>query len=158
MDHPGKADPAIYPKLREHVLQLRLPNLPDGAVHAILMDWPVKDGMMTALAAADGTASIYLSSGGGFIGGGQKYPAIRDAAVNAVLIAASLQTSFQPATTNELPPTGEIFFYIITNGGVRFARATETALKDRTSLLRPLGTAMQEIVTQYRLKFQTPKA
>src|ERR1700761_6513254 len=103
MDTPGKADPAIYPKLREHMLQLRLPNLPDGAIHAVLMDWPVTNGMMTALAATDGTASLYLSSGGGFLGGGQKYPAIREAALNAVEVAGRAFAQAPPAA----PPGGQ---------------------------------------------------
>jgi hypothetical protein len=157
MDHPGKADPAIYPKLREHVLQLRIPNLADGAVHAVLMDWPVTNGMMTALAAADGTASIYLSSGGGYLGGGQRYPAIRQAAITAVNIADRLSSHFQPASTHDFPPAGEIFFYITTNEGVRFTGATEAALRARKSPLGPLGAAMQEVITQYRLAFEKPK-
>jgi hypothetical protein len=157
MDLPGKTDPAIYPKLRAHALQMRLPNLPDGAIHSVLMDWPISSGMMTTLAAADGTASIYLSNGGGFLGGGQKYPAIRQAAINAIVIGGRLWPHFQPASTHELPPAGEIFFYIATNEGVHFAGATEAAMRDRTSPLRFLGAVMQEIVTQYRLVYQKPK-
>jgi len=40
MVSPGKADPAIYPELRERVLLRRLPDLPEGAIDAVLMDWP----------------------------------------------------------------------------------------------------------------------
>ena len=69
MKTPGKTDPAIYPRLRDKALKIRLPNLPPGSVHAVLMDWNVTNGTATVLAGAEGTASIYLSSGGGFIGG-----------------------------------------------------------------------------------------
>jgi hypothetical protein len=142
MDLAGKADPAIYPKLREHVLQRPLSELADGAIDAVLMDWPGKNSMTTTLAAADGTASIYLSGGGGYLGGGQQYPAIRQAALNAVRIAASLQGYFQPTATHDLPSAGEIFFYVTTNKGLRFAGTTEAALRAGTSPLEPLGAAI----------------
>jgi hypothetical protein len=35
----------------------------------VIMDWGVTEGTATAVAFSDGTASVYLSSGGGFIGG-----------------------------------------------------------------------------------------
>jgi hypothetical protein len=65
MDAEPKADPAIYPKLRSHALGIRLGGLAEGAVHAVLMDWHVNTGTVTVMAAADGTASLYLSSGCG---------------------------------------------------------------------------------------------
>jgi hypothetical protein len=72
VNKPPKANPAIYPKLREHaLLKIRLNNLSGDSVHSVLMDWHVTNGTATVFAAADGTASLYLSSGGGFLGGGQ---------------------------------------------------------------------------------------
>jgi len=148
---PHKADPAIYPKLRENALKIRLANLANNSVHAILMDWNVPNGTVTVLAAADGTASMYLSSGGGFLGGGQKYPAIREAALHAVNLAMQLSSLFQMAETIDLPPQGDIFFYLASNTGVLRAVATEAKLKIGTDPLASLGAAMQGIVTAYRL-------
>ena len=56
-----KADPAIYPKLRDNALKLRLPNLPGYAVHVVLMDWHVTLGTVTVLAAVDGTGYIAMA-------------------------------------------------------------------------------------------------
>src|ERR1700753_320792 len=106
--------------------------------------------MMTALAATDGTASLYLSSGGGFLGGGQKYPAIRETALNAVEVAGNLLAYFQPVAVHPPPAPGEIFFYVTSNEGVRFASAPEAALKAMKSPLGRLGAAMQQVITQYR--------
>jgi hypothetical protein len=63
MNIPPKADPAIYPKLREHaLLKIRLNNLSGDSVHSVLMDWNISNGTATVFATADGTASVYLSS------------------------------------------------------------------------------------------------
>ena len=54
------------------------------------MDWGVKTGTVTAVAMSDGGASIYLSRGGGSLGGvGQE--AIRNAAKKAVNLASAVQ-------------------------------------------------------------------
>lgn len=65
----AKADPAIYSKMRLGALGRELPETAKGAVLLTLMDWHVPNGTFTVLAAWDGTASIYLSNGGGYIGG-----------------------------------------------------------------------------------------
>ena len=151
MATPGKADPAIYPELRARAMQIRLPNLPQGAVHAVLMDWNVNNGTITVLAGADGSASLYLSSGGGFIGGGQRSDVIRDAAFHAVQVASGVLPLAAPAEGSPLPPRGDIFFYVVMSEGLQFASAMEESLKAGSSPLAALGAAMQRIVTEYRL-------
>jgi hypothetical protein len=148
---PGKADPSIYPKMRAHALEMRNASLPVDAIYIVLMDWHVGGGTATVLAAADGTASIYLSSGGGFLGGGQRYPELNQAAKRAVQLTAESRSQFEAAQNTDLPPSGQVYFYLITNGGLHRATAYESKLKDGTDPLVALGTAMQEIVTQYRL-------
>lgn len=159
MSTPNKADPAIYPTLRENALRnFRLRGLADEAVHSVLMDWHVGNGTATVLGSADGSASVYFSSGGGYIGGGQGYPAIRAAALQAVFNAKILFSNFKFTETYDLPPFGDVFFYLTTNDGVRFAVAKETDLRAGASPLDPLGAIMQEIITQYRLNFPHPAA
>jgi len=147
--HP-KADPAIYPKVRE----LALTPKPGG--QKVLMDWNVGNGNCSVLAASDGTASLYLSSGGGYIGGAQKYPSIREAALNAVRLANALSTRFGATGDKSLPPRGEIYFYLTTGDGVYRAMATDAGLKDGSDPLVGLGSAMQRVVTEYRLRYMTP--
>ena len=151
MSSPPKADPAIYRKLRDRMLQSRQHGFEPAAVQSVLMDWHVGNGTVTVFAAADGTASIYLSSGGGYIGGGEKYPAIRDAAQQAVRLATALSPHFKPTESVDLPPPGEVFFYLTTSEGVRLAVARETDLRMGKDPLVALGGIMQAVVTQYRL-------
>src|SRR5688500_6800465 len=48
-------------------------SLADGktVVYAVVMDWNMGEGVATTVAYQTGDASMYLSSGGGIIGGGQ---------------------------------------------------------------------------------------
>lgn len=150
-----QADPAIYLELRKQALAIRLPNLAPDALHAIVMDWPVSNGMTTVLAAADGTASIYLSSGGGFIGGSQSIPSIKAAALHAIRIAQHDHGDARPTIETQLPTSPfAVFFYFIYESGLLLSRANEKTLRDGTSDMKSLGIAMQQIITEYRLKYQ----
>lgn len=154
MSQPAKADPAMYLKLRQHALELRLPDLSATAIHAVLMDWHLGNGTATVLAAQDGTASLYLSSGGGFIGGSEGKAVlnreIRQSALHAVGIAETLRGQGKPVSAFPLPPVGSMFFYLTTNAGVLLLSATEAELLQGSSPLVPLNRAMQRIVTGYR--------
>jgi hypothetical protein len=158
MSTPDRADPTIYPKLRDSALKSRFPNLSHDAVHVVLMDWRVSNGMATVLAAVDGSASIYFDSGGGYIGGGQKFPEIREAALQAIQIATGLSSQFEKSETFDLPKRGNVYFYLTTNAGAYRAVATETKLSAGTDPLGSLGGIMQRIITEYRLKFPHPSA
>jgi hypothetical protein len=157
---PGsrKADPAFYSQMRRHALEMRLPNMARDAVQIVLMDWHVDRGTVTVLATADGAASVYLSSGGGYIGGSERFPSIRAAALHAVAVATSLQYHFDPTDASPLPSLGDVTFYITTGAGVSRAVAAEAKLRAGNDPLAALGGAMQKIVTEYRLKFPKPGA
>jgi hypothetical protein len=123
----------------------------DTDAWAVVMDWGVAEGSATVVAIADGTASIYLSSGGGSIGGGQSHESIRQAAMRAVSVAAEVQPEMRPVTSYPLPSAGEVVFYVLTDAGVFSASASEKELGGHRHRLSKLGDAMQEIITQYRV-------
>ena len=156
MSKPRRADPGIYSQMRRHVLEMRLTQPSPCAVHVVLMDWHVDRGTVTVAAAADGSASLYLSSGGGFIGGSEKVPALREAALHAVTLATSLRSHFEPTASITLPALGDVTFYVTTAEGVSRAVAPEARLRAGTDPLSVLGGAMQKIVTEYRLHFPNP--
>src|SRR5256885_2198980 len=94
--HSG-AQPDTYIALRNQALQttrekIALPA-PARATDpwAAMIDWALPEGTTTVVSISDGTASVYLSSGGGFIGGGQSHESIRQAAQDAVATAAAVQ-------------------------------------------------------------------
>lgn len=153
----GRANPAVYTKLREHALTLPLPAKEGRTVLMLVMDWYLTNGLASVVAAFDGSASIYLSSGGGFIGGGQGSTDIRTAAAYAIKLAEQSIALFAPVAAADLPERGTVYFYARTSTGLLRAIASEKALSDGTDPLKSVGGAMQNVITQYRL-FQAQKA
>ena len=104
----------------------------------------------TVVAASDGSASVYLSGGGGYIGGKGQEP-IRLAAERAVEVARAVQLPSQPTTDFPVPETGGVFFYFLTDAGVFALRTSVQELNSPSHPLRKIGDAMQGVITQYRL-------
>jgi hypothetical protein len=116
----------------------------------VIMDWGVSSGTATIVAISDGSASIYMSGGGGYLGG-QSHEAIRKAAQNMVAVAAESQKQTIATTVYPLPQRGEVIFYLLTDAGVFTASGSYEELSSHRHVLSRLGDAGQEIITQYRL-------
>ena len=116
------------------------------------MDWGVTSGTATVVAFSDGHASVYLSSGGGFIGGAESHESVRNAAKKLVLAASEYNKSeFRRITSYPLPKRGVVSFYLLTDEGVFSENASEIDLSNGRHPLSKLGNAAQDVVTQYRL-------
>jgi hypothetical protein len=120
------------------------------------MDWGVEHGSATVVALSDGSASIYLSSGGGFIGGQGQEP-IRKAAQKAVSIAADFQAEMRATKTYPLPHSGEVIFYLLTDAGSFTASGPQDEMSGHQHRLSRLADAMQQIITEYREFRGSPK-
>lgn len=117
----------------------------------VLMDWGVPAGKASVVAMSDGSASIYLSNGGGYLGGIGQEP-IRAAAKKAVEAAAEVQPQMKKTETfTPLPDTGEVTFYALTDAGVYTTSAKEADLREGKTSFAKLGNAMQQVVTEYRI-------
>lgn len=116
----------------------------------VVMDWGVDRGTATVMALLDGSASIYLSGGGGYIGG-QNQQSVKGAALKAIEVAHEFAAQMKKTTEYNLPVTGEVIFYLLTDSGTLTASAKEVDLRNQEHPLAKLGNAMQEIVTQYRI-------
>jgi len=152
---PEAKDP--YLGLRDQALNLKREKIGLPAYSkltqpwAALMDWGLGSGTATVVAIADGTASVYLSSGGGSIGGGQSHESIRKAAQKMVAVAAEFQPQMRATNSHPLPQTGHVVFYVLTDAGVFTASASQEELSLHRHPFSKLGDAAQEIMTQYRL-------
>ena len=116
----------------------------------VLMDWGITNGTATAVAMSDGSASVYLSSGGGYLGGIVQEP-IRKAAQHAVDAAREFQSKMSPAASYPLPDKRHVTFYVLTDSGVVTASTTQQMLSTHQDPLSKLGESMQNVITQYRL-------
>ena len=119
--------------------------------YAVVMDWNTGNGIATVVAVADGTASIYLSSGGGSIGGGQAHHEIRESALKAVSLAREAQPKMESVLAYPLPMPGEVMFYLVSDAGVYSSSAQAKDLAEGHDPLSPLGNEMQMIIARYRL-------
>jgi hypothetical protein len=113
------------------------------------MDWGISSGTTTVVALSDGNASVYLSSGGGYMGGAPSHASIREAAQRMVALAAESQTLMRATNDYPLPKSGEVIFYLLTDAGVFTTSASEEDLSSHRHPLSRLGDATQEIITEY---------
>ena len=146
----------FYVELRHQALhrsrvELGLPK-PSEATRpwGVLMETTYEEASVTVFAVSDGNASIYLSTGGGFIGG-VGHETVRRAAVNMVRVAGTLASLLSPAETYPLPDRGRTIFYVRTEAGVLTGGATEAELGQRRHPLSELFFAGQDVIMQFRL-------
>ena len=116
----------------------------------VLMDIGYGDASVTVVAFADGNASVYLSNGGGFIGG-FGHESVRSAAIAVVREAGRHLKALKPATTHAIPGDGDTAFHVLTDAGVLTAVAPEQDLGEERHPLSPLFHAGQRVITEYRL-------
>ncbi len=118
-------------------------------VLGVVIDWSVGGNFATFVAMADGTSSMYLSSGGGTIGAGGR-PGIDAAAERLLGLADAHVEEFQPASVTD-PAEGRVAYWVLTRSGLRKLEHDAGGPPPRPSFLAELADAFQEYVTQFRL-------
>jgi hypothetical protein len=117
----------------------------------VIMDWVVSQAIATIIAFSNGHASIYLSTGGGFIGGGESHESVRNAAKRMVAVAGECQPHTHATSEYPLPQKqGEVLFYLLTDAGIFTATASKEDLSSHHHPLSKLHDAAQGIITEYR--------
>jgi hypothetical protein len=120
-----------------------------GALVAVMeLGW--SDATVTILAVADGSVSMYLSTGGGVIGAGE-HAAVRAQAERFRTVAAESRGLLQATDDFPLPDPGEVRFQVRTDDGAYSGGAPEAALRTGRHPLAPLFAAGQDLLTEIRL-------
>jgi hypothetical protein len=136
--------------LRTSASTVRLPpNAREDAPFGIVTDIAFRGGSATVVAMVDGNASIYLSGGGGFVGGSGR-AAIQKAATAAIGAARDVIGKMRQTEEFPLPAPDNVQFYVLTSRGVLTASMPERDLQDARRPFGRLYEAVQEIITQYR--------
>jgi hypothetical protein len=147
----GQAE--IYAGLRSRALGTKASDLGlgefDGSAFGVVMVFSIKAAHASVVAFNNGEASIYLSTGGGFIGGG-RHASVSLAAKNFVLAASRAVPGMKPVTDCPLPSAGMTNFYVLTADGAFFAEERDTELHNRSSSLTLVFAAGQGVITAYR--------
>jgi len=131
--------------------QLQL-SLPSGktVVYGVLMDWGIDTSTATIVSYQTGDASLYLSSGGGVIGGGQ-HQNVTSAAKHLINLAQSYLDKAEISETKSLPKQDEVNFYLLTNKGTYVGRDIMKNFDNNTSAWLPLFEQANKVLTELRL-------
>lgn len=145
----------VYLQLRQRVFSLtpeevNIPPTHDPRqVWAVVMETGFEVGSATLVCLADGTTSLYYSTGGGMLGSSD-YAPIAEAARLLVARAQELLTHMDPTTGQPLPQVGQVSFHLLTFEGIFSASARRDELLAGGHALSPLFDRAQDSLTQLR--------
>jgi hypothetical protein len=120
-----------------------------GALVA-MMDIGMPEGSATFVAIADGSVSIYTSSGGGVLGAGD-HVAVRAAGNRFRAVLAGARNDLRSTTEFPLPAAGEVRFQLRTEDAGFTGVAPEAALRTGRHPLSEAYAAGQDLITEIRL-------
>ena len=153
---PDNGNPApsdAYASLREMVLTATPESIglsPAGQeVWGVVMETAYPATVVTLVALADDTVSLYFSNGGGFIGmGGQNGP--RMAGRNLIGAAQAFVALAAAAPSYDFPEPGMTRFYLLTGNGVLTAGASEEDLGNMRHAFSPLFHHGHNLMSEVR--------
>ena len=121
-----------------------------GGVWGVLMESGYDKAVVTLVAIADGTVSLYFSNGGGFIGmGGHDGPL--QAAKRLLQSAPAFEQFCQTTTSYPLPEPSRTRFFILKDAGVLTTEAETNELGHNRHSMSPLFHIAHELIAQIRL-------
>src|SRR5215210_1672640 len=114
------------------------------------METAYPEATATLFALSDGTTSLYLSSGGGVIGGHAHQEVLQ---VNAEFVETANQyyQHLKPTDTFPVPSEGNTLFYVLTDSGVLTGAGREDDLGYGRHSLSSLFHAGHRVITQLRI-------
>lgn len=122
----------------------------DLDVFGVVVDMAYPNGVATLVAFADGTTSLYTSTGFGIIGGGA-HPQVVDAGRALLRAAEEHRAAFAPDPSDDVPPEGFVTIRVRTAGGRLAATEAESELAQGTGPLSTVFHATHDVITQLRL-------
>jgi hypothetical protein len=150
-------DPAVMSReLRDKALSVTAADLSLAPtqtrldVWGVLMELGYPQATATLAVFADGTSSLYISTGGGVIGSGEHKP-VREESEKFLFAAQCFIEHFEPAGETPYPKPGRVRFYIRTFETTLAAEADEQELGRNLHELGPLFHAGHAVITQMRL-------
>jgi hypothetical protein len=152
----GGSSGEAYSALRHQALSTRRTEVgipappPEVPVWGILMETGYPEATATLLALSDGTTSLYLSSGGGVIGG-HAHQSVRQANAALLQTANRYYQHLKPSESFPVPAAGHTLFYILTDSGVLSGGGLEDDLGHGRHPLSPLFHAGHRVITQLRI-------
>jgi hypothetical protein len=129
------------------------PELP--RVWAAMMEWQVSNALVSLVAVAEGSTSLYFGTGGGILGGGEHESVRRENRKLLMFIEKSLEMFVSIDSPLEALK-GSVAFAVLTYGGFRGARDREERITQQKSPLWPVYYLGQGVITALRLATERP--
>lgn len=130
-------------------LELSLPT-DKTVVYGVIMDWEMGGSTATTISYQTGDASLYLSSGGGVIGGGQ-HENVNSTAKQFVSLAQTYLEKTTKTGTTPLPTTNQVKFYLLTNNGVYVGQDVMNNFENNSSEWQKLFEEGNKVLTELRM-------
>ena len=118
-------------------------------VWGMVMETGFADGFFTLVTLADGSTSLYFSSGGGMIGAGE-YPAVRSAVGHYLTGAQYFFDRAEPVEQYPRPAPGKVVFYFLGFDGIASYTASEHELGIGEDELSNLFYAAHGVIDEIR--------
>jgi hypothetical protein len=115
-----------------------------------MLDWNMGSGVATLIALDDGTASLYLSTGGGVIGGAF-HDRVRHAALQFLASLESTLSLLSPDPNDDLPSEGRSALRAMTANGRFIGTAPTIELGENRHPLSPAFHAAQAVIAELRM-------
>jgi hypothetical protein len=119
-------------------------------VFGVIMDWDMEGTTVTTVSYQTGDASMYLSSGGGVIGGGT-HKNVNRAAKTFVNTAQTYLSKAVRTETTKVPENNFVYFYLLTNKGVYKGQDEMKNFENNSSKWRLLFESGNKVITELRL-------
>lgn len=119
-------------------------------VYGVIMDWEMGGATATTVSYQTGDASLYLSSGGGVIGGGQ-HENVNSASKQFVSLAQTFFNKTTKTETTPLPTTDQVKFYLLTNNGVYVGQDIMKNFENKSSEWLKLFEEGNKVLTELRM-------
>jgi hypothetical protein len=143
-----------YNELRELALEQNAGSVQDLTIdedepYKVLVEFFVSDTRVTVFCAIDGTASVYLGSGAGFINGGNENETLRSIAKSVVFEAKNVVDAMEPYSEFPTAAKGSINVYVVTERCIYGITVDQQEAVDKTSEIWKIYYLAIEIISMY---------
>ena len=119
-------------------------------IYGIIMDWDLGEGTATLVSFLSGDASVYLSSGGGFIGAGQ-HDNVKKAGIALINKAEKYLNKSTKTEVAPLPEKDGVLFYFLTNKGKFVGKENIKNLENHSSGWSDLFDEANKLISEIRI-------
>lgn len=129
-------------------------DLPEkNKAYGIIMDWESSEGLATMPAFETGDVSMYLSTGGGIIGGGN-YERVQNAVQEYIKLGHQFLPIAKGTNATPTPENGNVRFYFLTQNGIYFLEESLQNLKNEDSKLSSLYEEAMKVLNELKKTFE----